>query len=233
MSGSSSDSEISACSSKFDPVKALYSDKLKLPAADAPLYENIQQFEDAVKKQNDIIPVGQGHLVKLREEEKLRKKLEEKQQLEEKNKQRFAKYEALLPAKREMRVRNVLTRIEYIEGPLAALKDCVEQRVRVKIITRNATGIRGYLQANVIAFDKQWNLALTDVLEVWKRKGPRKRKVPPGLGTPVGKGMAAAISPIPVVTEKPLGGGIWECSRHIPQLMVRGEHIVLINIVER
>ncbi|CAF4838230.1 unnamed protein product [Pieris macdunnoughi] len=102
-----------------------------------------------------------------------------------------------------------------------------------QIITRNDTGIRGYLQANVIAFDKQWNLALTDVLEVWKRKGPRKRKVPPGLGTPVRKGTAAAISPIPVVTEKPLGGGIWECSRHIPQLMVRGEHIVIINIVER
>ncbi|CAH4035229.1 unnamed protein product [Pieris brassicae] len=101
------------------------------------------------------------------------------------------------------------------------------------IITRNDTGIRGYLQANVIAFDKQWNLALTDVLEVWKRKGPRKRKVPPGLGTPVGNGTAAAVSPIPVVTEKPLGGGIWECSRHIPQLMVRGEHIVIINIVER
>ncbi|CAF4838222.1 unnamed protein product [Pieris macdunnoughi] len=93
MSGSSSDSEISACSSKFDPVKALYSDKLKLPVAGAPLYENIQQFEAALEKQEDIIPVGHGHLVKLREEEKERKKLEEKQQLEDKNRQRFAKYE--------------------------------------------------------------------------------------------------------------------------------------------
>ncbi|CAH4035228.1 unnamed protein product [Pieris brassicae] len=132
MSGSSSDSEISACSSKFDPVKALYSDKLKLPAAGAPLYENIQQFEAALKTQKDIIPVGHGHLVKLREEEKHRKKLEEKQLLEEKNKQRFAKYEALLPTKKEKKIRNVLTRIEYIQGPLAALKACVEQRVRVK-----------------------------------------------------------------------------------------------------
>lgn len=138
------------------------------------------------------------------------------------------------------------------------------------MITRNATGIRGVLHATLVAFDKQWNLALTDALEIWKRKGQKKRKIPPGLGelidvtcllkqsnlqdtcfplttylvtpkaeftistgTPVPKGTAAKISPVPVVTETPLGGGIWECTRHLPQLMVRGEHVVLINIVER
>lgn len=38
------------------------------------------------------------------------------------------------------------------------------------------------MHANLVAFDKQWNMALSDILEVWKRKGLRKRKVPPGLG---------------------------------------------------
>lgn len=52
-------------------------------------------------------------------------------------------------------------------------------------------------------------------------------------GTPVQKGTAAAISPVPVVTETPLGGGRWECTRHLPQMMVRGEHVVLVNVVER
>ncbi|KAI5637357.1 LSM domain-containing protein [Phthorimaea operculella] len=102
-----------------------------------------------------------------------------------------------------------------------------------KVITRHDRGIRGYLHATLVAFDKQWNLALSDVLEVWKRKGPKKRKVPPGLGTPVPKGSAAKISPVPEITETPLGKGVWECTRYIPQLMVRGEHVVLINVVER
>ncbi|GBP97167.1 hypothetical protein EVAR_99814_1 [Eumeta japonica] len=49
------------------------------------------------------------------------------------------------------------------------------------IVTRHATGIRGELYANLIAFDKQWNLALSDVLEVWRRKAPDKRKIPPAM----------------------------------------------------
>ncbi|KOB75566.1 U7 snRNA-associated Sm-like protein LSm11, partial [Operophtera brumata] len=102
-----------------------------------------------------------------------------------------------------------------------------------QVMTRKDTGVRGVLHATLIAFDKQWNLALSDVLEIWKRKGPKKRKVPPGLGTPVPKGTAATISPVATVTETPLGKGVWECTRHLPQLMVRGEHVVLVNVVER
>lgn len=51
-----------------------------------------------------------------------------------------------------------------------------------QVTTRNDRGIRGVLYATVVAFDKQWNLALSDVLEVWKRKGVKKRKIPPGMG---------------------------------------------------
>ncbi|KAG6439123.1 hypothetical protein O3G_MSEX000503, partial [Manduca sexta] len=101
------------------------------------------------------------------------------------------------------------------------------------VTTRHDRGVRGVLHATLVAFDKQWNLALTDVLEIWTRKTVKKRKIPPAMGTPVPKGTAAGISPVPVVTETPLGKGIVECTRHLPQLMVRGEHVVLINIVER
>ncbi|XP_045504068.1 U7 snRNA-associated Sm-like protein LSm11 [Colias croceus] len=229
---SSPESELEATCSKFDPLKVLYSSEAKIPVEDAPVYENIQQYEAAMKNPN-IAPIGHGELVKQREEEKKRKKLEEQQLLEEKNKQRFAQYKDVMPVKKERRYVNVLSRLETARGPLGALKDCVDQRLRVKVVTRSANSIRGALFATLVAFDKQWNLALTDVLEVWKRKGPKKRKVPPGLGTPVAKGTAAAISPVPLVTETPLGGGVWECTRHVPQLMVRGEHVVLVNIVER
>ncbi|CAB3258939.1 unnamed protein product [Arctia plantaginis] len=101
------------------------------------------------------------------------------------------------------------------------------------IITRKDTGIRGVLHATVIAFDKQWNLALSDIIEVWKKKSVKKRKIPPALGTPVPKGSAAKICKVPEVLETPIGNGVWECSRHVPQMMIRGEHVVLVNVVER
>ncbi|KAJ8734450.1 hypothetical protein PYW08_013700 [Mythimna loreyi] len=228
-SSSTSESEVSACSSSYNPLKALYSNKVKVPVESAPLYENITQFENAQKKQLEIIPVGKTELVIKREQEKERKRIEEETLLQEKNKQRFAQYGGLVPRK-EFKTRNVLTRMGGIDGPLALLKDWVDKRLRVKIVTRKDRGVRGVLHATVVAFDKQWNLALSDVQEIWQRK-EKKGKVLPGPGTPVPKGTAATISPVPEVTKTPLGKGVWECRRSIPQLMVRGEHVVLINLL--
>ncbi|XP_035430634.2 U7 snRNA-associated Sm-like protein LSm11 isoform X2 [Spodoptera frugiperda] len=230
---STSESEVSACSSNYNPLKALYSDKVKIPVESAPLYENIAQFEAAQSKANEVIPFGQAKLVQKREEEKEKKRLEEERLLEEKNKRRFAQYETAMVPTKEYRERNLLTRIEAMEGPLGVLKECVDKRLRVKIITRSHTGVRGVLHATLVAFDKQWNMALSDVLEVWQRKRVKQRKIPPVMGKPVPKGTASKISTIPVVTETPLGKGIYECKRHVPQMMMRGEHVVLINVVER
>lgn len=90
---STSESEVSACSSSYNPLKALYSDKVKIPVESAPLYENIAQFEAAQSKANEVIPFGQAKLVQKREEEKEKKRIEEERLLEEKNKRRFAQYE--------------------------------------------------------------------------------------------------------------------------------------------
>ncbi|CAH2100459.1 unnamed protein product [Euphydryas editha] len=142
-SESSSESELGPCSSKFDAQKVLYAEKPVVPVKNAPLYENLQQFEAAIMyeslKKSSIISVGKHELVQKREEEKERKKKEEERLLEEKNKQRFAKYEGLVPTKRSLKkVKNVMTRIETMTGPLGALKDCVDQRLRIKrYIIRN------------------------------------------------------------------------------------------------
>lgn len=89
---STSESEVSACSSSFDPLKVLYSKKTNIPARNAPMYENIQQYEVSLRIPS-IAAVGQGELVRKREEEKKRLKEEKERELEEKNKQRFAKYQ--------------------------------------------------------------------------------------------------------------------------------------------
>ncbi|KPJ20295.1 hypothetical protein RR48_04893 [Papilio machaon] len=53
------------------------------------------------------------------------------------------------------------------------------------------------------------------------------------MGAAVAKGTAATMYPVPKVTETPIGKGVWECRRHVPQLLVRGEHVVLVNLVQR
>lgn len=89
---STSESEISACSSSFDPLKALYSKKTIIPVKNAPFYENISQYEAAQKTTSTIIPVGRSEDVQKREHEKEQKKLALEKELEEKNRQRFAQY---------------------------------------------------------------------------------------------------------------------------------------------
>lgn len=89
---STSESEVSASSTSFNPIKALYSGKVQVPVKTAPMYENVQQYE-AAQKRTEILPVGRREEVKKREEEKERKKLELEKALEEKNKRRFEKFQ--------------------------------------------------------------------------------------------------------------------------------------------
>ncbi|CAG7680432.1 unnamed protein product [Allacma fusca] len=65
---------------------------------------------------------------------------------------------------------NVLTVMEDIKGPLSAIRDAMKNKRRVKVWTRNVTGIRGFCTAWVVAFDHHWNLALRDVHEIFQRK---------------------------------------------------------------
>ncbi|XP_063393065.1 U7 snRNA-associated Sm-like protein LSm11 [Cydia fagiglandana] len=230
--GSTSDSEINAYSVRFNPMKALYSDKIMLPVPDAPVYENLQQFEAALLKNQEILAVGMGQQVQEREKKKLERKQAYEKALEEKNKQRFAKYEVTVRRERKQG-RNVLTREETVTGPLSALRNAMKNNMRVKVVTRGPSGIRGALHGDLTAFDKHWNLVLTNVLEVYRRKAVRKLKYPPAGGRPVPQGTADMISPLPEEVVSSQGHRIFECSRHIPQLLVRGEHVVLINVVDQ
>ena len=47
---SSNDSTLDIKSDKFDCLKALYSEKLRLPNPDAPIFDNINKFESCIFK---------------------------------------------------------------------------------------------------------------------------------------------------------------------------------------
>jgi len=82
--------------------------------------------------------------------------------------------------------------------------------------------------AYLAAFDKHWNMALTDVEETFLRK--RHRKVPPNLGESVKmsefelekRGLVR-----PKVIQK-VSSKFELCKRHMQQLILRGEQIVVI-----
>ena len=147
--------------------------------------------------------------------------------------------------------RNVLT---YMEGrltsgcPMTFLAKAVDSRIRVKVTTRGAHRIRGFMVGFVVAFDKYWNLALVDVDETYSRKRHRKsmldeatEKMADKLDLGSRRGHKSS-RPRPLkATEKVERVGDSKirilkcrrktelCQRHVPQVILRGEHIVMIQ----
>nr|CAD7600609.1 unnamed protein product [Timema genevievae] len=125
------------------------------------------------------------------------------------------------------------------------------------VYIRNMKGIRGYCIAFVAAFDKHWNLALEDVTEVWTR--PIKRKAVALGGTSTSFAPEHGVSrvtgceevlyllavtnciggPSPELQVQPSRVQVVKkdrrtetCERHVSQLMVRGEQVALIAILD-
>ncbi|XP_077255233.1 U6 snRNA-associated Sm-like protein LSm11 isoform X2 [Temnothorax americanus] len=149
-----SDESLDAGSEKFDPLKALYSPKVRL-ASSAPIYDNVSKFESVLKNVN--APT----------------KSDDKSAVPESSRRRFLSHQEPVVRRRHGR-KNVLSKMQKTLGPLGMLHGCMEEKIRIRVYTRNAHGIRGHVEAYVAAFDKYWNLALEDCFEVWSRKVKRK-----------------------------------------------------------
>ena len=126
--------------------------------------------------------------------------------------------------------RHVVSRMgEFSSGPLSVLKKCMEDGVRVRVWTRGLKDVRGVTTGFVAAFDKHWNMALTDVDEQFTRKRSRKAPVQ---GGEVVKGpdnnarefrVGESVVKILMVKKK-----VEICVRHVPQVLLRGEHVVMV-----
>lgn len=198
-----SDESLDAGSDKFDPLKALYSSKMRLVSS-APTYDNISKFEAVLKGINvtrksskSIVPGS--------------------------SRQRFLPHQEPVPRKRR-ELKNVLSKMQRTIGPLGMLYGCMERRIKIRVYTRNARGIRGHVEAYVAAFDKHWNLALEDCFEVWSRKVKRKA---PALGADAVK-VEAAESGVPKTTVRRKERKTETLERHVPQMLLRGEQVAII-----
>ncbi|CAD6222151.1 GSCOCG00000763001-RA-CDS [Cotesia congregata] len=206
--GDSPDESVDPTSELFDPLKALYSDKTKVPVKKAPVYDNITKFESVLK---GIAPtwIGDGRKKGNRGSAAVKKVKEEEEEKE---------YDAFKSG------RNVLSRMANTIGPLQLIYTCMETKSRVKIYTRSARGIRGFIEAYVAAFDKHWNLALEDCYETWTRKVKRKAPI---LGIPSVKSEEVNEN-VPKMIVKTSNGKTETLERHVPQMMLRGEQVVMI-----
>ncbi|XP_035739876.1 U7 snRNA-associated Sm-like protein LSm11 [Vespa mandarinia] len=247
---STSDDSLDFNSDKFDPIKALYSNKIRLPSACAPIYDNVCMFESRMKNPARVKKISQtgNDVVKAKEYSKQRFISSQGHEDPERSK-------TIGRGKKFKEGSNVLTKMPKILGPLGMLYECMESRIRIKVYTRNARGVRGHVEAYVAAFDKHWNLALEDCFEVWTRK--RKRKAPAALDTKENEKTTRMMtmmmmmreeeeeeekeeekemkerrrtttSFVPKVVLKKIEGKTETLERHVPQMLLRGEQVAII-----
>ncbi len=118
------------------------------------------------------------------------------------------------------------------QGPMAALTRCVEERVRVRILVRGRAMVRRILNAYVVAFDSHWNLALRDVDETYVRS----KKVAVFRQNRAGNEQQSGIS-VPdvlryVSLDKHYKRNAELMSRHLNQVFLKGDNVVLISLLE-
>ena len=105
-------------------------------------------------------------------------------------------------------------------GPLSLLARAMEERRRVRVRTRHASGVRGEAVVYVKAFDRHLNLILADVTET---SATRARVARGGAETkPDETGASARRKESPKL--------VWR-TRRLAQIFVRGEQVVLVAVV--
>ena len=191
----------------FDPLNEIYDADSEIPDPSAPILNNVETFavENSGKKTG-----------KSKKTEEIPANLIQRQ---------FTEEQLPIQAPKKER-RNILTFMnKQRSGPLSSLKSCVDESKRVKVVTRKRDGIRGFSTGILAAFDKHWNLALIDVDEEFSR--PRRPKPEYDNGEKVRNSVEKVGESVIRVIKTRRNTQL--CQRHVPQLLIRGEHVVLVQ----
>lgn len=216
-------------SNQFDPLLALYSDIV--PDRRARAWDNMQMIESAIHRMGDI-------------EKKLTRQSGKIKKQATKPTEQPSTSSSLVPERRflphQMPIRsvpkighNILGRMENHTGPLNRIHEYMKSQQRIRIAIRRRNGIRGHVTGVVDAFDVHWNITLKDAVEIYNRL-----KVPYTKSKTVIGCESSDMSPrlkelgieLPLVTVKNLGKKHVQCTRKIPQILIRGEIICMISL---
>ncbi|KAM3664564.1 U7 snRNA-associated Sm-like protein LSm11 [Ammospiza maritima maritima] len=174
---SPSPGRLDVSSSRFDPLLALYSPRTPLPFPAAPCFNNLAEYESFQRGLRR--PHGRRGAPASRSATAARASRrgppapdpERIQRLRSLMVNADPEQEEGGTARRRRRApRNVLTRMPLHEGsPLGELHRCVRDGVRINVHIRTFKGLRGVCTGFLVAFDKFWNMALTDVDETYRK----------------------------------------------------------------
>ncbi len=227
-----SDEELDFSSSKFDAFKALYSPRLKVGKG-ATLYDNVDKLV-AVREGRVANRGGRG--------EKSKKQREEEESHRQAPLQRqFLPSQQMVQGERKEapNLLKYMKRQEGEKGPMSRLAQLTRDGSGVQVCTRGLLGERGRCRGFLMAFDKHWNLALSDVDETFVRRrrgkstvleGDGAEAVPPRReeGTRRREERVEFVGESRVRVIKTMRKKL-VCQRHVPQLLVRGEHVVFVS----
>jgi len=204
--------ELDPSSSEFNAKKAIYT--RRIDGDEGVCYDSVEQCISAIYNKD-------------KKRENAKKDRKEPEKLERK----FLPEQMPVPVIRK-EFRHVLTRMdEFKEGPLATLREWMLEKAKVKVLTRGLNQIRGFAIGYIQGFDKHWNLALSDVDEHFNRARRRKtfstdsqcrRKLVPS-DLPVEMRVGSSVMRILRIQ-----GKYEVCVRHVPQVLLRGEHVVMV-----
>lgn len=221
--------ELDITSDEFDPIQALYTNStVKLTKRKSKIiYQNFAAFEIEYNKKGLY-----GLSIKSKDDDN--EPTTEATQAEDKpstSGRRFLPHQMAIKSKgpRMKNTRSLLRQIETMVGPMAVLRDCLQQGRKIKVYTRSEHGLRGTVTGYLISFDKHWNLFMKEVHETWKR---RKYKYDENkfCGTPsdCSERLKNLGITLPETKVKSLNRKNVQLSRSISQLLVRGEQVVLV-----
>ncbi|KAL9921901.1 U6 snRNA-associated Sm-like protein LSm11 isoform 1-T1 [Glossina fuscipes fuscipes] len=228
QSSSRTDSqELDISSDLFNPLKALYAKDYRITVKNPKIiYQNFAAFESALAK------VGIYGLNKPSNKDALPST--SKAGAKEEPLRRFQNYQLPVKSQTQMKKRrNLFTQMTQSNGPLSELNKYISSKCKVRVIVRKEQGIRGYVMGFLQYFDRHWNLLLTDVEECYKqRKFKYADQKLPLLKTPedCSRRLRKLGLTLPLQSAKSLNRKTVEIKRHTPQLLLRGEHVVLVQL---
>ncbi|XP_069510024.1 U7 snRNA-associated Sm-like protein LSm11 [Ambystoma mexicanum] len=159
--------ELDVGSELFNPLLVLYSPKVPLPFPEIRAFNNLAEYESFQRRGRT--PRSRGPAAsKPRKGKKPPPDPERIQRLKSMIVSGDTKPQ---PRRKGHRgPKNVLTKMPLNEGsPLGELHRCVRDRVKVNVHIRTFKGLRGVCSGFLVAFDKFWNMALTDVDETYRK----------------------------------------------------------------
>ncbi|KAM6470677.1 U7 snRNA-associated Sm-like protein LSm11 [Liasis olivaceus] len=178
---SPSPGRLDVSSPRFDPLLALYSERTPLPYPAAPCFNNLAEYESF--QRGLLRAPGRPRAAAGRSSRSAGTRVRSRAGRAAADPERLQRLRSLMMVKeprpeaaeraraRGRRApRNVLTKMPLHEGsPLGELHRCVRDGVKVNVHIRTFKGLRGVCTGFLVAFDKFWNMALTDVDETYRK----------------------------------------------------------------